>query len=88
VLKAFSGKSYAGGLRRGAIQLAGEAEDVGGRELMGELYSRRGCSDGLAAYVAGFPVPACVYKDYSLGAADRFRNFGQELLKAHDLYFR
>ena len=54
---------------------------------MGELHFRQGRSDGLAADVAGVTVPACVYKNYSLGTADGFRNFGQELLKPHDLYF-
>jgi hypothetical protein len=82
VLKTFSCKSYAEGLRRGPIQLAGQAEDFGGRELMGELDPRRGCSDGLAAYVAGVAVPACVYKNCSFDAADGFRNFGQELLES------
>jgi hypothetical protein len=88
VLEAFSRKSYTEGLRCGAIELAGQAEGFGGRELMGELDSRRGRSDGLAAYVARLTVPACIYKNRSLCATDGFRNLGQELLKPHDLYFR
>jgi hypothetical protein len=55
---------------------------------MGKFDSRQGRSNGLAAYVAGFTVPACVYKNCSLCAADGFRNFGQKLLQPHDLYFR
>ena len=72
----------------GATELTGQAKDFGARELMGELHSRRGRRSGLAAYFAGITVPACVYKDSSLCAADGFRNFGQELLQPHDLYFR
>jgi hypothetical protein len=80
-------KSYAEGLRRGAIELAGQAEDFGGRELMGELWIRRGVT-GLAAYVAGFAVPTCIHKNHSVGAADGFRHFRQELKQLQNLYFR
>jgi hypothetical protein len=87
VLKAFSSKSYTEGLGCGAIELAGQAKDFRGRELMGELHSRRGCRDGLAAYVAGFALATCVDKNHGIGVADGFCYLWQELSQLENLYF-
>ena len=87
MLKALSGETYAEGLRSCAIELAGQAEEFSGRELVAELrFLRRRCYL-TAMQFPGFALATCIDKNHGIGAADGFCYLWQELSQLQNFYF-
>ncbi len=87
MFKALSCETYTEGLRSCAIQPASQAEEFGGRELVGELYFRRWRCHSTAMQFARLALATRIHKDHSFGVADGLCYLWQELSQLQNLYF-